>query len=272
MDRRALKDAARQDVDAAAYSPRRVTLIFLLVVAALAALEIAVNLWVEGLGSGGTHLSDTVSAGGRNYLTVLLLSLFCQAIFTLLTAGYTAFALKLRSREEFSLQILWSGFYRAVPVLLLYLLKSVLLALWVSVLSIPVSYVLSAMLLSGTLTEQTLYLVMLGSMLFLMFLMSYRYRMAFFMLMDDPALSPRQALNQAKAINKIHRFRLFLLDVSFLPWIILSILSCGILLIWKLPYMIATYAHAYHFMLEDYARRQENLRAFFEQMHQNPPR
>lgn len=271
MDRRTLKHAARQDVASAGSSPRQVTLVFLLLLLALAVLEAAVNLLTQGRGAGGGYLSEAVSAGGRTYLTLFIFSLLCQCLAVLLTAGYTAFALKLNSGEGFSLSILWEGFYRAVPVLLLYLMKSMLLALWTSILSFPLLYLLSAMLLSGTLSETAMYRALLGGMCLLMFLLSYRYRMALFMLMDDPALSARQAINQAKAVNKIHRFRLFLLDLSFLPWILLCILTCGILLIWKLPYMLATYGRAYRFMLEDYARRQSNLQDFLSRMGQRPP-
>lgn len=272
MDRRALKHAARQDVASASYSPRRVTLVFLLLTLGLAALEVAVNLLAQGRSSGGHYLSDTVSAGGRTYLMLLIFSLLCQCLVTLLSAGYTAFALKLCKRETFSLRILWEGFYRAVPVLLLYLMKSMLLALWTSIVSLPLLYLLSAMLLSGMFSETTMYWALLGGMSLLMLLLSYRYRLAFFMLMDDPGLSPRQAINQTKAVNKIHRFRLFMMDVSFLPWIILCLLTCGILFIWKLPYMVAAYGRAYQFMLEDYARRQANLQDFLSQTGQWPPK
>jgi uncharacterized membrane protein len=39
--------------------------------------------------------------------------------------------------------------------------------------------------------------------------------------------------------------QLFLLDLSFLPWLVLCACTGGILLIWKLPYIVTTYAHAY---------------------------
>ena len=270
MDRRALKHAARQDVTSASYSPRRVTLVFLLLILALAALEVAANFLAQSRSSGGGYLSEAVSAGGRTYLMLLIFSLLCQCLATILTAGYTAFALKLNEQAVFSLRILWEGFYRAAPVLLLYLMKSMLLALWTSILSVPLLYLLSALLLSGAFSEADMYWILLGGMSLLMFLLSYRYRMAVFMLMDDPGLSARQAINQAKAVNKIHRFRLFVLDVSFLPWIILCIATCGILFIWKLPYMVATYGRAYRFMLEDYARRQANFQDFLSRMGQRP--
>lgn len=271
MDRRALKRAARQDVASAGYSPRRVTLVYLLLIVGLAVLEVAVNLLSQGRSSGSRYLSETISAEGRTYLMLLLFSLLCQCLVTLLTAGYTAFALKLSRHETFSLSTLWEGFHRAAPVLLLYLLKSMLVALWTSFLSVPLLYVLSAMLMSGMFTDAAMYRALLVGMSLLMLLLSYRYRLAFFMLMDDPSLSARQALGRAKLVNKIHRFRLFLMDVSFLPWILLCVLTCGVLFLWKLPYMAAAYGRAYEFMMEDYARRQANLQDFLSRMTQRPP-
>ena len=61
------------------------------------------------------------------------------------------------------------------------------------------------------------------------------------------------------AINTPRRGELVLMDLSFVPWALLCTLTCGVLLIWKLPYMVCTYAHAYRYMLEDYGVRQQRM-------------
>ena len=94
---------------------------------------------------------------------------------------------------------------------------------------------------------------------------TYRYRMAQYVLLDNPQLSIRQVLARTKAINKVHRWELFLLDLSFVPWYLLCLLTLGILFIWKLPYLSATYAHAYNYMVEDFTQRQARLQAILDQ-------
>lgn len=270
MDRRAFKNAARQDVAAAGYSPRRVTLVFLLLILALAVMDVGVTYLIEHSGSSRHYLSDAISAGSRNYLMIVLFSLLCQVVYAMLMAGYTAFSLVLTDREVFSLGILWEGFRRTGAVVALYLLRALFIGLWAGVLSVPASVLLTVLL--PTLNPYSLeaYLLELGTASLLMFIISYRYRTAFFLLMDDPQLTARQALRRAKAINQVHRVQLFLLDLSFLPWMLLGVLTCGILLIWKLPYMISTYARAYRFMRNDYQQRQNNLRDFLtHQWHMN---
>lgn len=268
MNRRGLKDASRQCLKDAAYSTKGVTLVFLVVGIVLALLEWGANLLVESMGSGGRYLSDSIAAGGRNYLILFVLSLVLQLVTVLLNLGYTDFSLRLSRKEEYGMNILLSGFSFWGKAILLYLLTSVLLSLWSSLFAMPVSYLLAMLFTAGVIGEDLVYGLLLAYIALVMFIISYRYRMAWFVLLDDPELSARQVLNQAKAINKVHRWQLFLLDLSFLPWLLLCTATCGILLIWKLPYITATYAHTYNWMLEDYARRQKRLEELLEQQRQ----
>lgn len=265
MNRRGLKAASRQCLRDAAYSTKKVTLAFLVTAIVLALLEWGASLLVDRIGSGGHYLSDSVAASGRNYLILFLVSLVVQLVTVLLSLGYTDFSLRLSRKEDYGLNVLLSGFSLWTKGILLYLYTSVLLSLWASLFSMPVSYLLAALYTAGTIGDTLLYGLLFLYMSIVMFVVSYRYRMAWYVLLDNPELSVRQILNQAKAINRVHRWKLFLLDLSFLPWMLLCALTCGILLIWKLPYITATYAHAYNWMLEDYARRQKHLEELLEQ-------
>ena len=265
MDRRKLKETSRQSLQDAAYSIKRVTLVCLLAIAALALLEWGLSTLVQHTTSSGRYISDTVASSGRTYLLLFLVSLICQGSLILLLMGYGAFSLRLSRREAFSLDVLLFGFRIWTKVLILYFMTAALLALWSSIFAMPVSYLLSALYLSGEISMETVYLLLMLYTAIVMAVLSYRYRMAWFVLLDHPELPVRQVINQAKAINRVHRWQLFLLDISFLPWWLLGILTCGILLIWKLPYITVTYAHAYHFMLDDYAKRQARLKELLEQ-------
>lgn len=67
----------------------------------------------------------------------------------------------------------------------------------------------------------------------------------YFLVSDCPAESIAETMKMAVFISKGHRFRLFYLMASFLPLVLLSMLSFGIGLFWVIPYMQATLTYYY---------------------------
>jgi uncharacterized membrane protein len=265
MERRGLKAASRQCIRDAG-GTKKVTLVWLLAMAAIVAAQWGFGLAMEHLpASSGHYLSESFSAGSRAMILEVVVGIALQMVVVLLMVGYAAFALRLSRGERSDCRVLLAGGAIWGKTILLYLMTSVLLSLWASAFSIPVSYILAMLYMGEAIGYETYVALLMGYMAVVMFVVSYRYRMAWFVLMDQPELSARQALNQAKALNKAHRWQLFRLDLSFLPWLLLCAATCGILLIWKLPYITATYAHAYNFMLEDYAQRQRRMEEILEE-------
>jgi uncharacterized membrane protein len=52
-------------------------------------------------------------------------------------------------------------------------------------------------------------------------------------------------------ITKGYKWDIFMMYLSFLGWMILSMLSCGIGFLWLIPYMNLSSANAYKFLLEN---------------------
>ncbi len=269
MNRRELKKNARQCVREAAYSPKKVTLAALVAALVLVLIAWGGNYLADHMTVSRQYLSQSISSGGQSFLVSVVVGLIFQFGLVFLAAGYGAFALRIHRKQSFSLGILWEGTRRWAKCALLYIWISIWLAIWACILSIPVSYVLSVFYLAGMLDENALMAALLVCMEILMFVMSYRYRMAWFILMDQPELSVRQIVNRAKTINRYHRVQTFVMDLSFLPWILLCILTCGILCIWKLPYIITSYAGAYDAMAADYQRRRERLEHIMHERQSN---
>ncbi len=67
--------------------------------------------------------------------------------------------------------------------------------------------------------------------------LSYMYRMVPYLLHDYPELTPREALKISRQMTSGYKWDLLILDLSFLPWILLSILTLGIGTLWLVPYM-----------------------------------
>lgn len=68
------------------------------------------------------------------------------------------------------------------------------------------------------------------------------YAQAFYLLHDFPQYTAKELLKKSRRLMVHHKGRLFYLYVSFIPLMLLGLLSCGIALLWVVPYMAATEA------------------------------
>jgi uncharacterized membrane protein len=69
--------------------------------------------------------------------------------------------------------------------------------------------------------------------------------MSFYIMLDFPGYSASEVLHTSIKVTNGHRGRLFYIGLSFIPVLILCILSFGVGLIWAIPYMNMTYAKFY---------------------------
>ncbi len=74
---------------------------------------------------------------------------------------------------------------------------------------------------------------------------TYSYSMVPFILKDRPELENNAAIEESMRIMRGHKMKLFLLDLSFIGWIILSCLTLGIGFIFLAPYMTTARAAFY---------------------------
>ena len=74
----------------------------------------------------------------------------------------------------------------------------------------------------------------------------FSYAAAPFILADNPELTAREALSESKRIMDGHKFDLFVLQLSFFWWYILSAITFGIAYIYVVPYFQATMANFYN--------------------------
>lgn len=90
--------------------------------------------------------------------------------------------------------------------------------------------------------------VMLWSLLLLIpgIIKSLSYSMAFYVLADNPQMSAMEALNESKEIMKGHKWEFFVLNLSFILWILLGAITFGLAFIYVMPYMRATTANFYN--------------------------
>ena len=74
---------------------------------------------------------------------------------------------------------------------------------------------------------------------------SYAYSQVPFILADNPNIGYRRAVDLSNKMTRGHKFRIFVLDLSFLGWILLGTLALFVGVLFVLPYINATRAELY---------------------------
>lgn len=77
------------------------------------------------------------------------------------------------------------------------------------------------------------------------------YSMMGFIMMDHPEMNWQSALNESKQMMAGHKADLFVLLLSFIPWMLLVSVTCGIAALYVYPYMYTTIANFYRSLKEE---------------------
>ncbi|MCM1367546.1 MAG: DUF975 family protein [Roseburia sp.] len=75
---------------------------------------------------------------------------------------------------------------------------------------------------------------------------SYSYSMSYYISVDDPKLSAEEARKKSMELMKGNKWRYFCLQLSFIGWILLTIITFGLASIFVAPYMQIAYAEFYN--------------------------
>lgn len=74
---------------------------------------------------------------------------------------------------------------------------------------------------------------------------AYAYSMAPFIMAENPNMTAREALRASEDLMYGHKAELFFLELSFIGWGLLSVLTLGIGSLWLTPYIQAAHAAFY---------------------------
>ena len=73
----------------------------------------------------------------------------------------------------------------------------------------------------------------------------YAYSFSTYILAENKNKPALECIKESQEMTNGHKMDLFVLNLSFIGWILLANLTFGILYIWLLPYIQATFANAY---------------------------
>lgn len=157
-------------------------------------------------------LTENTPSAGAQIINILL-----ELVTEVVSVGFIIFVLNTIRHAGAVVGNLLDGFGIIVRLIILELLTSLFVALWSLLLIVP-----------GIIA-------------------SYRYRMAIYLLLDHPEMSPLECIRESKRLMAGRKWELFVLDFSFLGWSILE--SIGFfgyfVMIYTMPYKQLTYALFY---------------------------
>ncbi len=129
--------------------------------------------------------------------------------------GVAIFSLSLSRLHDPRFEQIFHGFYKFGAALGAYILYSIFIFLWSLLLIIP-----------GIIAALS-------------------YSQTFFIIAEDNAIGPYEAIKKSSQIMNGHRWKYFCLNLRFIGWWLLCILTFGIGFLWFVPYLYVSYARFY---------------------------
>lgn len=77
----------------------------------------------------------------------------------------------------------------------------------------------------------------------------YSYYFAEYIVAEFPAVSPLAAVGISRRITIGAKWRLFLLDLTLLPWVLLALFT-GVGMLWAMPFVRMTHINAFHALMK----------------------
>lgn len=161
------------------------------------------------------------------FIGVVLSSLVTIALYPMQYSYSVAFLNNKRSGEPIKVESLFDGYNDWQRIILTNLLSNIYILLW------------------------TLLLVVPG------IIKSIAYSQINYILKDNPEIGADAAIELSSAMMHGHKWRYFKLALSFIGWVLLVILTLGIVALWYTPYFSAAAANFYEYVKADYYKRIE---------------
>jgi hypothetical protein len=163
------------------------------------------------------------------------------------TVGFFSFYLNLVRSLKPKLSDLFSGFRIFWKSFFALFLVGIFSIFWIFLFQIP-AFALSGILVHqfkpapwiAWITVPSFLICMIAAISFI-----YSYAMTFFVLADDHATGPLKAIRQSKGMMKGRKLKLFYLQLRFLGWFLLALLTLMIGGLWVGVYYHAALAHFY---------------------------
>ena len=150
------------------------------------------------------HINERLLSGELPGLNIIytnfrpfgvVLALLLSLLQPVIDAGFMSYCLKINRKKNGDYKDVFNGFLFFLKVLTIFLISTFFIFLWSLLFVFP-----------GIAAH-------------------YRYRQAYYILLDDPEKSALQCLTESKRMMHGRKLDLFILDLTFIGWYVLDILS-----------------------------------------------
>lgn len=216
LTRAELKQRAKDSMSAASTHPVLITLVFILVVFAASGVLSFISTIITsaiGITTSIATMDSEIPAFGAMFAVLpisIIVSILSFGISCVLQTGYTSYTLKTIRRQDSGLEELFAFFKACVKLFGLYFFVQLFIMLWTCLFFFP-----------GIIA-------------------AYRYRMAVYLYLDHPEKGIFECISESKQMMVGHKFELFVLDLSFILWGLLCMVTCGIAALYVTPYVQLT--------------------------------
>lgn len=213
---------------------------------------------ISEIGSVGEEmgLAQMETLGRFMWLSVSVSSVIGIGLFIISGAvelGYAGFQLRLIDREPVRIGMLFDHFNSIGKGLGMLLLRALYVFLWMLpglVIYAVIGALVGIMAYAGD-SEAALAgsLVSLWVAMFAMIIpgiiAAYRYLLTGYIIAENPQIKVKDALRRSAELMKGNKWRAFCLNLSFIGWFLLGMLTFGIAMLWVSPYVSAAQASFY---------------------------
>lgn len=188
IDRRQVKQETKALLKTAHVNPKSMTVFYLgisMLLSTCTTFLPSVDVFTLALDTASVTLEPTLIAG-------TFISIFVNLMLQVLVAGYTLYCMGIFRNEKMDFTDLFDGFSFASKIICLMIFEFFYIWAW------------------------SLLFVFPGIMA------AYRYRFAILNLCEHPEMSPLEAIALSKKQTKGYKLQVFMLDLSFVPWMFLA--------------------------------------------------
>ena len=161
----------------------------------------------------------------RTVAAFLVIQLLITVYQWIMSFGYTSYVLRMARNEQPNYWNLLDGFRTIGRAFLVYLLIYIFTTLWSLLFLVPAFIVMLVSALGGPMLMFLALLLVIAAAI-LSVIVTYRYRLAVYFLLDNPEMGALAAITESKRAMMGWKGELFIQDLSFLGWwLLLSLAS-----------------------------------------------
>ena len=161
----------------------------------------------------------------RNVASFLVIQLLITVYQWIMSFGYTSYVLRMARNEQPNYWNLLDGFRTIGRAFLVYLLIYIFTTLWSLLFLVPAFIVMLVSALGGPMLMFLALLLVIAAAI-LSVIVTYRYRLAVYFLLDNPEMGALAAITESKRAMMGWKGELCIQDLSFLGWwLLLSLAS-----------------------------------------------